>query len=532
MDNAHAAAVSRILYQLDALGNRNLSSSSDSDHCPDRDRCRVEVLEVSTIFDHCDIQETDSMHIHSWSRFCDSIKSRVDPTLSEVEGIHPVLQELVRGCMGRSHRDLQLIYEGRIESENRIIKKPTMSVVVNNLRNKFGAVIATVAIPIVATKLGGRQRAIAQALGHLALRLKTQAPTVDPYNYTLSGFAIGFDGQYVVIGHIEIIALQVVIRQSEKLLMWPVSGDAPRYTFLCLFNIFGTLESHLCFPCALSTETEGVRALRTLFSATASQLGMEPPTLILPGNIVLQHMLGEGSFGMAFAAHDVRNSNDVFVVKVPHYPIATEQETHDAVNGMVTEWQHLRQLATDSPSPYLPTLRDIHTPPTAERLMILMEPVGIPLAVYVAPMTRADRILFAERMEQHLHSALRHALAQNLCHTDIRPDQVVVHQGRAVLIDWGLARAPGSPVHHCRGGVPFCDDQLVLYYDRVVNRLKKNPPVPVLYHLPDFDLAAVRIVTAIVKHGYERLSPPWGPGAGVSGPELVTLRDQELRKPF
>lgn len=234
---------------------------------------------------------------------------------------------------------------------------------------------------------------------------------------------------------------------------------------------------------------------------------------------------------MAIAARDVNDEDDVFVVKTPNYPVSLGQARHDQVAQMTTEWQYLRQLSVPTPSPYLPTLRAGSPPPSADSLMILMGPVGVPLAVYVAPMKRADRLTFADRLSQHLLLALQHALAQNVCHTDIRPDNVIVFEDRAILIDWGLARAPQAPVHNCRGGLPFFDDELVLHYHSVVNKSKQHPPVPALRFSPHFDTASVLYVVEVVKRGYGRLSPPWAE-AGTRGQRLVALRHGELQKPL
>jgi serine/threonine protein kinase len=71
---------------------------------------------------------------------------------------------------------------------------------------------------------------------------------------------------------------------------------------------------------------------------------------------------------------------------------------------------------------------------------LVTEPIGVPLRD--TSLTPAEVIDLTQRLVQTLHEVHE----RGLVHGDVSPDNVVLHNGEPVLIDWGLALPLGTPI--------------------------------------------------------------------------------------
>ena len=160
--------------------------------------------------------------------------------------------------------------------------------------------------------------------------------------------------------------------------------------------------------------------------------------------------------------------------------------------------------------------------------MLLMLPVGVPLIVHISGKRKPERSELAAKMTLDITTALQTALSKGFCHSDLRPDNIVVKPPHhCVLVDWGLARAPAEPMHDCSGGIPFFHDDIVMYFfdkeDREVGEAAPPPPA----YIAEYDAASLAFVAHAVVAGYKKLEVPW---AGSIGQNMIARRNAELGK--
>lgn len=95
---------------------------------------------------------------------------------------------------------------------------------------------------------------------------------------------------------------------------------------------------------------------------------------------------------------------------------------------------------------------------------ILSLPVGISLAWRARTLrTQLSRRAEARALSDCLKAVLTAAHQMGVCHTDLRPDNVIYDPQRQLytVIDWGLAREPGQELHHYEGAIPFFSNAVV-----------------------------------------------------------------------
>ena len=95
---------------------------------------------------------------------------------------------------------------------------------------------------------------------------------------------------------------------------------------------------------------------------------------------------------------------------------------------------------------------------------------------------------------RNLIEALGAALKVGFCHTDLRPDNVVVVGETFVVIDWGLATPPDTQFHEHRAGIDF-------YHDEIVITEVEDAPL----FKPEFDKFSAKCIA----YFFAKISIPW-----------------------
>ena len=140
---------------------------------------------------------------------------------------------------------------------------------------------------------------------------------------------------------------------------------------------------------------------------------------------------------------------------------------------------------------------------------IITDRVGIPLCTHASSVDKATRLVHANALLVQLNSAIKFSHSKRICHCDIRPANIVViaeSKGvfRYVLIDWGLARAPGDAAHSHLGGILYFHDDIIVQEYRIENDRQ------ILPYRCEFDIQAVTYnALAFAFSKNSNLLPPW-----------------------
>jgi hypothetical protein len=211
---------------------------------------------------------------------------------------------------------------------------------------------------------------------------------------------------------------------------------------------------HVVFsePETLYAETEepprGFVLLYTLFHSSVEDLGG-----ICDGFPVdmedLGPRIGRGGWSSVFASV----SDEAAVIKVPFTdPIAGTMVARE--RGMI------RTLNDDGECHFLPRLAPLDVGLELSGRALGMAPRGRALQD-VLDTYEGDRVELATRVTNDVLAALRHAHGRSIVHCDVRVSNVVMHEGHAVLIDWGLSVQVMSRVTKLVGVPLFADDDVL-----------------------------------------------------------------------
>jgi len=254
----------------------------------------------------------------------------------------------------------------------------------------------------------------------------------------------------------------------------------------------------------------GVRVIRSFLLSSPAALGhtaRKPAALATPVcTYQLLEVLGRGAFCTAFRARADATGQAQTTVVIKREGL----DSTNAYDAPLVLLQHecaiLRAFSSLTPlCAHLPSLHDVQWAVTPANPYVPIVPVGVPLDLWCAGLTPASRNRHAEVLFTHVCDGLRAAHDLGWCHRDIHPPNVVYDEvsGAYVVIDWGLAAAPGELMHENEGGLPYFHDDIVA----AVNRERLIP------FQPEHDFASARYVAWAFKEG-SKFSVPWANHAG------------------
>jgi len=156
----------------------------------------------------------------------------------------------------------------------------------------------------------------------------------------------------------------------------------------------------------------------------------------------VEHELGSGGMGMVFLGRDT-GLDRLVAIKV----LRPELASAHATERFVREAQLLAKLKH-------PSIVPIHH--VDERLGI-----SFYVMAHLEGETLADKLSRgplslrqAVQVARDILSALEAAHAQGIVHRDVKPDNIILEQGRAILTDFGIAKSEGAPPLTTPGQTP------------------------------------------------------------------------------
>ncbi|MFG6103771.1 protein kinase [Leptothoe sp. EHU-05/26/07-4] len=155
-------------------------------------------------------------------------------------------------------------------------------------------------------------------------------------------------------------------------------------------------------------------------------------TRLQNGKYVIENELGRGGFGVTYRAMH-RSLNQVVVIKTLRWP------TNDAENDQqLQKFQAEARRLAQCQHPHIVNVTDFFI--EAERPYLVMDFIpGQPLSELIFPNRPLQEDLALQYIRQ-IASALQTVHAQGLLHRDVKPQNIMVNQGNAILIDFGIAR--------------------------------------------------------------------------------------------
>jgi eukaryotic-like serine/threonine-protein kinase len=160
-----------------------------------------------------------------------------------------------------------------------------------------------------------------------------------------------------------------------------------------------------------------------------------PGDELLPGHVVVALMRRGGRLDTYDAYSRQRDCRCVIKVIRPD----REHEDH-CRRALIREGQLLRELA----HPHLVRVYEVRSEPRAAVVMETLTGATLAALIEDAPLAPRDAALLGRQ----LASALGYLHTRGWLHLDVKPSNVVVQAGRAVLIDLSLATPPGDGRPH------------------------------------------------------------------------------------
>lgn len=200
----------------------------------------------------------------------------------------------------------------------------------------------------------------------------------------------------------------------------------------------------------------------------------------------LKKVLGKGGFCVAFTAtvKETQKEKVGVVVKKPIIPLSKSlEEIQISLSQLVLENEALRAFASTS-CEFLPRLYNAQWEVSNDFSYIVSQPEGLSLPYYAAMLRKKERKKQMVILYQNMIQGLDAAYNAGYCHTDLRPDNVIVVGKTFVIIDWGLATKPNSRFHEHRAGIDY-------YHDEIVCKEVENAPL----FKTEFDKFSAKCVT-------------------------------------
>ena len=155
-------------------------------------------------------------------------------------------------------------------------------------------------------------------------------------------------------------------------------------------------------------------------------------TSLQNGKYLIENELGRGGFGVTYRAVH-RTLNQIVVIKTLRWP-ANDAEKAQQLQQFQAEARRLAQCQ----HPHIVNVTDFFI--ESERPYLVMDFIpGQPLSELIFP-NRPLSENTALQYARQIASALQTVHNQGLLHRDVKPQNIMVNQGNAILIDFGIAR--------------------------------------------------------------------------------------------
>ena len=159
-------------------------------------------------------------------------------------------------------------------------------------------------------------------------------------------------------------------------------------------------------------------------------------TRLQNGKYIIENELGRGGFGVTYRAVH-QTLNQVVVIKTLRWS-ANDAETAQQLQKFQAEARRLAQCQ----HPNIVNVTDFFI--EAERPYLVMDFIpGQPLSELIFPERPLAENLALQYIRQ-ISSALQTVHDQGLLHRDVKPQNIMINQGNAILIDFGIARELAS----------------------------------------------------------------------------------------
>ena len=189
-------------------------------------------------------------------------------------------------------------------------------------------------------------------------------------------------------------------------------------------------EAQFCLRCGAPTPTEPGVPPRT---AATGVVEVDKVRQALAGRYRIEHVLGEGGMATVYLAEDLKHNRKV-AVKVMRPELAATL----GADRFLREVQVAARLNH-------PHILPMHDSGEADGVLYYVMP-------YVEGQTLAERmgqegqlsVQEAVRLGREVAEALAYAHAQGIVHRDIKPGNILLQSGHALVADFGIARALGN----------------------------------------------------------------------------------------
>lgn len=149
--------------------------------------------------------------------------------------------------------------------------------------------------------------------------------------------------------------------------------------------------------------------------------------------LAIVDVLGEGGSAIVYRAHDARHGRDVAIKVLREHP---------ALDNARDRFAREVRVAAGLRHPHILPLFDSGTLSDGRLFSVMPVAQGRPLSAMIAegPLTVADAV----RLTREVAQALAFLHASGYVHRDVKPDNILVEAGHAVLTDFGVAANIGT----------------------------------------------------------------------------------------